>query len=137
MDRRRFLQGLATTSAAAGLVTWRPTDAAAANTTPTSVASPTLPPPRIPTTAIVTTGHQPLEGFDMDGIHWQVFEDLRDPQGAITLLGPHGGCVLGKRTEACEATAEPPYLGMTLAQIGLADADLLADRLLRHGEPDP
>ncbi|MFC4764807.1 twin-arginine translocation signal domain-containing protein [Dyella koreensis] len=135
MDRRRFLQGLAATGAVAGVVRWTPVQAVALQA-PLSGA-PLAAPPRVPVAAVSTAGHVQLEGFGIDGAGWRVFEDLRDPDGAITLLGPDGGCVLGKRTEACHASGEPPYLGMTLAQVALADADLLADRLLSRGEPDP
>lgn len=87
--------------------------------------------------ALATEGHARIAGFDLAGAAWNVFEDLRTPDGALTLIGPHGGCVLGKRTEACAADTATPYLGLALKDIALADADLLADRLLRHGEPDP
>lgn len=136
MDRRRFLQGLAATGAA-GLAGLSPRDAATTAAAPTPRNTGTLPPPtRLPVSAISIAGHTRLGAFGFDDGDWSVHEDLRDHDGAITLQGPHGGCVLGKRTEACDAAGQPPYLGMTLAQVALADADLLADRLLRHGEPD-
>ena len=66
---------------------------------------------------------------------WQVFEDLRDPHGALTLSDGSQACVLRKRTEAVYAESDAPYFGMKLADIALAEADLLADHLLRQGEP--
>lgn len=78
-----------------------------------------------------------VAGFDLQGAAWAVFEDLSTPDGAITLSGPDGGCVLGKRTESCAAETATPYLGLALKELALADADLLADRLLKRGEPDP
>ena len=35
------------------------------------------------------------------------------------------------------ATADPPYLGLKIEDIGMAGPDLLADKLLAHGDPDP
>ncbi|MGO4701360.1 twin-arginine translocation signal domain-containing protein [Dyella sp. 2RAB6] len=135
MDRRRFLQGLAATGAAAGVVGWDVTSAQAAARPPVSGAL--APPPRVPLAALSTEGHLRLVGFDLQGAAWSVFEDLSTPDGAITLLGPDGGCVLGKRTESCAADAGTPYLGIALKELALADADLLAERLLQRGEPDP
>ncbi|MBT2118059.1 twin-arginine translocation signal domain-containing protein [Dyella sp. LX-66] len=135
MDRRRFLQGLAATSAAAGLVGWE--GASAQSSAQAGGAGTLAPPQRIPLAALSTEGHARLAGFDMQGAAWSVFEDLSTPDGAITLTGPDGGCVLGKRTESCAAEAGTPYLGLALKELALADADLLADRLLKRGEPDP
>jgi hypothetical protein len=136
MDRRRFLQGLAATGAAAGLSGLDIARAQAA-ASPSPAAAPSAPPPRLPVASIATEGHVRVGDFDLDGHAWRVLEDLRTPDGALTLLGPDGGCVLGKRTEACATEAATPYLGLALKDIALADADLLADRLLRDGEPDP
>ena len=134
MDRRRFLQGLAATSAAAGLVGW---DTASARAGARLEASGAFAPPRVPVAALAIEGHARIAGFDLQGAGWSVFEDLSTPDGAITLLGPDGGCVLGKRTESCAAEAGTPYLGLALKELALADADLLADHLLKRGEPDP
>ncbi len=43
--------------------------------------------------------------------------------------------MLRKRTEAVHAEPDVPYSGVKLADIALAEADLLAAHLLRHGEP--
>ena len=64
-----------------------------------------------------------------------MFEDLRAPHGTLTLSDGYHACVLGKRTEPVYADSDVPYFGMKLADIALAEADLLADHLLRHGEP--
>ena len=37
------------------------------------------------------------------------------------------------QVEAAFAEATPPYLGLSMNDIGMAGADLLADRLLQHG----
>jgi hypothetical protein len=80
-------------------------------------------------------GHTSLASFTSANHAWQVFEDLRDPHGALTLSDGNQACVLRKRTEAVYAENDTPYFGMKLADIALAEADLLADHLLRHGEP--
>ncbi len=45
--------------------------------------------------------------------------------------------MLAKSAEATFGEANPPWLGLSLKEIGLSDADLLADRLLANGDPDP
>ena len=136
MDRRRFLQGLAASGAVAGMGGWSVGDARPAAGTPP--ATPVAPPPRLPATALPIEGHARIAAFALEGAAWTVFEDLRTPDGTLTLLGPEGGCALGKRTEPCATDgAVPPYLGLALKDVALADADLLAARLLERGEPDP
>ena len=44
---------------------------------------------------------------------------------------------LRKSAEATFAQAEKPYLGLDIKDIGMAGPDLLAGKLLEHGEPDP
>ena len=132
MDRRRFLQGLAASGAVAGMGGWQFADAASP-----APAMPAVPPPRQPVAALSVDAHARIATFDLEGAAWTVFEDLRTPDGALTLLGPDGGCSLGKRTEACADESSVRYLGLALKDVALADADLLADRLLKHGEPDP
>ncbi len=135
MDRRRFLQGLAASGAAAGVSGWSIADALPVAGSPAGM--PPAPPPRQPLTSLSVEGHARIASFDLDGGAWTVFEDLRTPDGALTLHGPQGGCLLTKRTEACAADSAPAYLGLTLKDVAMADADLLAARLLARGEPDP
>lgn len=80
-------------------------------------------------------GHTLLASFASAQQSWQVFEDLRDAHGALTLTDGRHACVLNKRTEPVYAETGAPYFGMKLADIALAEADVLADHLLRHGEP--
>jgi hypothetical protein len=69
---------------------------------------------------------------------WKVYEDLSVRDGAITFVSPSGARrVLRKSTEACFEHPDPQYLGIELAQIGTAGPDLLAEKLLAHGDPDP
>ena len=91
---------------------------------------------RVATSSVSLHGHASLASFSESGHDWLVYEDLHDADGALTLVCGDQACVLSKRTEPVYADADAPYLGLKLADIALADADLLADRLLRNGEPD-
>jgi hypothetical protein len=82
-------------------------------------------------------GHTLLCTFPRGGETWKVYEDLRTRDGAITFVSSDGRArVLPKSAEAVFQEDGPAYLGMKLAEIGMADADLLADQLLAHGDPD-
>jgi len=110
MDRRQFLQSVAATAAMAPPLAAAPSDAA-----PASICE-----------------------FQLDGIAWKVYEDLHERDGALTFVSSKGAKrVLAKSAEATFAEANPPWLGLSLKNIGLSGADLLADRLLAHGDPDP
>ena len=136
MDRRRFLQGLATTGAAVGLYAAGSDPVAAASTSSTATPKTTAPPVRVALSKISTQGHQLLGSFKQATLDWQVFEDLTQPDGELILVSGGVACVLSKRTEPSFAADGAPYFGMQLADIALAEADLLADYLLAHGEPD-
>jgi hypothetical protein len=115
MHRRRFLQDLAMTAAAAEAM--ESFEAYAAPQSP----------------AASTEGHTLLAEFE----GWKVHEDLRTRDGSIVFTGPRGQRVLTKSAEPCFPTAEPPYLGLKMQDIGMSGPDLLADKLLEHGDPDP
>jgi hypothetical protein len=83
-----------------------------------------------------TDGHTFVCEFTHDSTHWKVYEDLRASEGAITFVSPLGSLVLTKNAEAAFAEAGTPYLGLTLKDIGMSAADLLADKLLESGD-DP
>jgi hypothetical protein len=138
MDRRRFLQNLAVATASLNTLAVSASAATreagaedpgadrAADFVPTYVKRPDV------------DGHTLVCEFEHAGKRWKAYEDLRTRDGAITLLAPDGtGRVLAKSAEASFATANPPYLGLSLSEIGLSGPDLLADRLLRNGDPDP
>ncbi|MEO8369362.1 MAG: Tat pathway signal protein [Candidatus Solibacter sp.] len=116
MDRRRFLQNLAATPAAMQIAAAQQTTAAPAD----------------------ITGHTLLCEFAFEGVTWKVYEDLRTRDGALTFVSSKGGQrILSKPVEPTFAGAEKPYLGLTLAEIGLSNPDLLADKLLAGGgDPD-
>ncbi|MFT3997336.1 MAG: Tat pathway signal protein, partial [Asticcacaulis sp.] len=69
---------------------------------------------------------------------WRVYEDQSRRDGVITFVSNTGALRLPKRPEAVFDDIKPSYLGLALKDICLADADLLADKLLAHGgDPDP
>ncbi|HEV2223915.1 MAG TPA: hypothetical protein VGR97_04550, partial [Candidatus Acidoferrales bacterium] len=132
MDRRRFLQNLAVTTAALRYLP-QPVDAAER---PGGFAQPVG--SNEPELAPDVAGHSLLCEFKIDSTSWKVFEDLRTRDGAITFLSSRGASrVLPKTAEATFAGANPPYLGLSLKDIGMSGPDLLADKLLANGDPDP
>ena len=81
-----------------------------------------------------------LDGFtllsEFEG--WKVHEDLRTRDGSLVFTGPGGRQrLLAKSAEATFPTATPPYLGLKIEDIGMTARDLLADKLLENGDPDP
>jgi hypothetical protein len=126
MDRRQFIQNLSAT--AAGLALTKTAIAAdLEQQTPTS----------LPKKADVD-GHTLVCEFTDNGTHWKVYEDLRTRDGAITFVSARGARVLPKTSEAAFAEADPPYLGLSMKDIGMSGPDLLADKLLAGGDdPDP
>ena len=132
MDRRRFLQNLAVTTAALRYLP-QPVDAAER---PGGFAQPI----RSSESELApdVDGHSLLCEFKIDSTTWKLFEDLRTRDGAITFISSRGTSrVLPKTAEATFAEANPPYLGLSLKDIGMSGRDLLADKLLANGDPDP
>lgn len=113
-DRRAFLLGSAVAAAAPAV--------AAAEPTP------------VLTSAGDITDHAKVAQFG----DWIVYEDQSRRDGPITFVSGGQALVLGKRLEACFDDIKPSHLGLGVKEICLADADLLADKLLVHGgDPDP
>ncbi len=132
MDRRTFLQqGVAATAAVGVGAAWAAPAGAAAAAAPLAVAV-----PQLETQSSATQSGSRLCSFRHLQQDWTVYEQLDDPQGALMLCTDAGVLRLGKRLEAAYPAATPPYFGLPLAQVAMADADLLADRLLRDGDPD-
>ncbi|HKW35795.1 MAG TPA: hypothetical protein VJN92_22510 [Candidatus Acidoferrum sp.] len=135
MRRRHFLQNLA--AGAAGMAYMPP---ALPNETAPLEASANIAPPHEETGSLADVeGHTLLCKFQLLGKSWSVYEDLRTRDGAIVFLSSQGTKrLLPKSGEAVFAEADPPYLGQHLDEIGLSQADLLADRLVKGGDdPDP
>jgi hypothetical protein len=129
MNRRRFLQGIAAGATAI------PTFASLAE----PPESPAIPRPALRGTRdnVSVDGFTELCRFHLDGEDWAVYEDLRTRDGAIAFLSSSGSArMLPKTAEAVFPEPGAPYLGLDLKQIGLANPDLLANKLLAHGEPD-
>lgn len=138
MNRRRFLQNLAVTTAGAPYLTMN-------GVAPESMASPEAEPgtglrpdPSAPE-AVNLDGHTLLSEFNLGPVTWKAYEDLRRRDGVITFVSSRGDLrVLPKSAEATFSDAEPPYLALSLDDIGVSGPDLLADRLLEGGgDPDP
>lgn len=132
MDRRTFLrQGMAATAAVgAGAAVAMPVTAVVAKE-PSAPACPRLEP-------LSSTAHlgSTLCSFTHLQQHWTVCEHLDDAQGQLTVWSDNGMLRLDKRTEPAYPAEGVPYFGLPLAQVAMAEADLLADRLLRDGDPD-
>jgi hypothetical protein len=131
MDRRRFLKNSAITSAAAFLA-----NPAAASEGSTSVEA--LKARLLSAEATNVEGHTHICEFKLNSDNWNVYEDLRTREGAITFVSSAGSRVFTKSTEVSFAEESTPYLGLSLKEIGLSPRDLLAERLLEGGnDPDP
>ncbi len=125
MDRRQFLQNVAVTAASIKAL---------------SESGHAAPPEETASgSAVDIEGHTLVCEFKTSSASWKVYEDLRSRDGVLTLVSATGGTrVLGKSAEASFAEANPPYLGLSMNDIGLSGADLLADKLLAGGsDPDP
>jgi hypothetical protein len=127
MNRRRFLQNVAVASAAVSGISAKAEAVATIASEPAPMAVSDI------------EGHTLICSFNIDSVSWKVYEDLRTRDGVLTFISSRGEArVLGKSAEAMFAEAEPAHLGLSMNDIGLADADLLADRLLAGGgDPDP
>lgn len=135
MDRRRFLQSLAIASAAAQGLSAVARGAAEVEGREALPFDGTA---WVSAAEIDTEGHTLLCSFSVGADTWKAYEDLRTRDGAITLTTSGGkGIALTKSAEATFVEAIPPYLGLKLSDIGMSGPDLLADRLLRDGDPDP
>ncbi len=122
MDRRRFLWSLAATAAAAK--TWTPGAGGGG---------------LVPANAVNVTGHTLMGELTWQHAAWKVYEDLRTRDGVITFMSANGQArVMRKSAEPAFAEeGATPYFGLSMEDIGMADADLLAEKLLTGDDPDP
>lgn len=131
MNRRRFLQTVAAGTAALHLGA----NAATASSPHAESRNPGL--LEQDAANISVDGHHLLASFEYDGDTWKAYEDLRVRDGVITFVSAKGQArVLRKSAEAVFPEEGPQYLGLQLHDIGLSGPDLLADKLLAHGDPD-
>jgi hypothetical protein len=118
MQRRQFLQTLTTAPAAAIAVA----DAAEEQSQPQ---------PR-------TDGLTQISKFVLAGESWKVYDDLRTLEGPLVFVSARGRSrTLARSGEPCFPDTGPAHLGIEMSEIGTAGADLLADALLKDGDPDP
>jgi hypothetical protein len=125
MNRRRFLQ-----TAAASATAWNNLPAAADHAR--MITGHGL----ISASDISVEGHTLLCTFTRAGETWKVYEDLSTRDGSITFVSSKDTArTLSKTAEATFADDGPQYLGLDIKDIGMASADLLADKLLANGDP--
>jgi hypothetical protein len=91
---------------------------------------------KIPAGQASVDGHTQICTFTRSDEKWTVYEDLRSRDGVFTFVSSKGYArVLTKSAEATFANEGPQHLGLDLKDIGMSGADLLADKLLAHGDP--
>jgi len=129
MDRRRFLQGMALSAAGLELLDGHvvPTVAAYPYSSGNEIASP----------AVSVEGYTLVSEFKEKDTVWKVYEDLRTRDGAIVFVSSSGTNLFLPKSAESSMPESTPYLGLALKDIGLSSGDLLADQLLRDGDPDP
>ena len=131
MDRRRFLQTIAAS-------------AAAANSLSAIAQQKQSSPPRsgsalgtVTASKVDVSGHTLLCTFTRKGETWKIYEDLRTRDGEITFVSSQGVArMLTRNAEETFAAAGPQHLGLDIKDIGMSGPDLLADKLLLHGDPN-
>src|ERR1700728_3061921 len=125
MDRRDFIKSMAASTAALHTLTAQAADSPLAATLGS-----------IPAATAPIDGHTKISSFSRKGETWTVYEDLRDRDGVITFVSSAGTArILSKTAEATFADDGPQHLGLDIKDIGMAGPDLLADKLLAHGDP--
>jgi hypothetical protein len=133
MDRRDFLQGIA--AAAAGFELLGGSISASAELSPLALEKPVR--KAVSEPAVSVDGHTLVAEFKNGAATWKVYEDLRMRDGGLVFVSSTGDA--RQLTKSAEASMPEgtPYLGLALKDIGTTSADLLADRLLQNGDPDP
>lgn len=131
MDRRRFLQSMASSALALpGIVS-----SGEPLSYSTGLSREGL--REFPASEASVEGHTLLSSFSRREEQWKVYEDLRVRDGAITFVSSAGKArVLSKTAEPVFAESGPQHLGLDLKDIGLTPEDLLTQKLLANGDPD-
>jgi hypothetical protein len=136
MDRRNFLQAMAAAAASLEVLGGSAVMAEPGPTAPRSSPEPQN------STPVSIDGFILVCEFKRRAVQWKVYEDLRTRDGSIVFVSSAGETrELSKSAEASMAEGTP-YLGLTLKEVALSPADLLADHLLgdhalKDGDPDP
>jgi hypothetical protein len=131
MHRRDFLQGIAAT--AAGLDVLSRSQRASAQTSPSVARKPA----RNTAARVSVEGCTLVAEFKTKEDSWKVYEDLRTREGSLVFVSSAGEARVLARSAEASTPEGNPYLGLALKEIGLSSPDLLADRLLLDGDPDP
>jgi len=132
MDRRDFLQGMAAT--AAGLEVLARGVGASAQTHAHGSRKLVC---RATEDAVSVAGYTLVSEFKAEAKAWKVYEDLGTREGSLVLVSSSGEARLLTKSAEASMPEGSPYLGLALKDIGLSSPDLLADRLLQDGDPDP
>jgi len=127
MDRRTFLQSVAVTAAGLDLLS-----NAEALQTPTPRARKT-----ISHSPVSIEGCTLVSEFQNEGVSWKVYEDLRTRDGALIFVSSSGETISLTKSAELSMPEGTPYLGLELKDIGTTSADLLAERVLQNGDPEP
>jgi hypothetical protein len=131
MHRRDFLQGIAATAAGWDSLS-RSLGASAATSLPAAQKV-----VRKGAVAVSLDGYSQVASFKTEADSWTVREDLRSREGSLVFESSSGARRMLARTAEASMPEGIPYLGLALKEIGLSSPDLLADRLLQNGDPDP
>lgn len=137
MNRRRFLQNLATTTGAISSLTVTDDAAGPLNPAGKPGGAPVL--VTVPAAEADVEGHTLVSEFDWKQTHWKVYEDLQTRDGALVFISAqHHKWVLAKSAELTSAEGLTTYLGLSMDEIAGTPTDLLARRILeKGGDPDP
>jgi hypothetical protein len=133
MDRRDFLQKIAATAAGLEFLTGRVEALKDAR----SSAAINEDSKDSPGTKVSVEGCTQLADFRTPTSSWKVYEDLRTRDGSMVFISSHGATRVMRKSAEASMPQGTPYLGLALKEIGLSSPDLLADRLLQNGDPDP
>ena len=133
MDRRDFLQGIAAT--AAGFERLTGSISASAELSPLALEKPVR--KAVSEPAVSVDGHTLIAEFKNGAATWKVYEDLRTRDGGLVFVSSTGDARQVTKSAEASMPEGTPYLGLALKDIGTTSVDLLADRLLQKGDPDP
>jgi hypothetical protein len=128
MRRREFLQGIAATATSLEILSR--SIGASAQTAPVRRA------PR-KNQAVSLEGYTLVAEFNAEARSWKAHEDLRIRDGSVVFVASSGETRILAKTAELSTQEGPLYLGLALKDIALSAPDLLANRLLQDGDPDP
>jgi len=130
MNRRNFLQSVAATAVGFEILSTIGSADAVPQPKHTSRKPSTTP-------EVSIEGYTKVSEFKTEKETWKVYEDLRTREGSMVFVSSIGVRRALNKTAEASMPGGVPYLGLSLKDIGLSSSDLLADRLLQNGDPDP